>query len=309
MADDLSRRLAGLTRSSASCCCVACAKRGWRFLERRRARPSHSPPHRFFALDPGPSPICRIDVSDRPVGVQPLLLLRGGLQVPGRGYDLLIETARFGDRHGFAAVWTPERHFRGSAASIRTPAVLGAHSRGATERIGIRAGSVVLPLHHPLPRRRGVGRGRQRLPRPGGRLLRLGLAPHGLRAAAGGLPRPQGGDVEGIETVRRLWRGEAVRQTGVDGRELDVRVLPRPVQAEIPIWVRLDEPRHLVAAGEIGANVLTIVQPLPPWPTASPATARAAPRPGSIPRGATSLMVTPTWRTTRRRRGRPCAGR
>src|SRR5262249_17340887 len=30
---------------------------------------------------------------------------------PGDRYRLLLEGARFADTHGFAAVWTPERHF------------------------------------------------------------------------------------------------------------------------------------------------------------------------------------------------------
>ena len=41
----------------------------------------------------------------------------------------------------------------------------------------------------------------------------------------------------GIETVRRLWRGEAVRFPGPDEKEVEVRTLPRPVQAELPVWV------------------------------------------------------------------------
>ena len=41
----------------------------------------------------------------------------------------------------------------------------------------------------------------------------------------------------GIETVRRLWRGETVRFPGPDQKEVEVRTLPRPVQAELPVWV------------------------------------------------------------------------
>ena len=43
--------------------------------------------------------------------------------------------------------------------------------------------------------------------------------------------------VREIETVRRLWRGEAVRFPGPDGQDVEVGTLPRPVQPELPIWV------------------------------------------------------------------------
>ena len=40
-----------------------------------------------------------------------------------------------------------------------------------------------------------------------------------------------------IELVQRLWRGETVALPGHDGAPVDVRTLPRPVQAELPVWL------------------------------------------------------------------------
>ena len=40
-----------------------------------------------------------------------------------------------------------------------------------------------------------------------------------------------------IETVRRLWRGEAVAAPGGVGQEVRVRLYPRPVQPELPVWI------------------------------------------------------------------------
>src|SRR5215469_15811081 len=68
----------------------------------------------------------------------------------GEGYDLLLESARFADAHGFTAVWTPERHFHSFGGLYPNPAVTGAAVAAVTERLGIRAGSVVAPLHHPV---------------------------------------------------------------------------------------------------------------------------------------------------------------
>ena len=202
--------------------------------------------------------------SDRPVRFSLFFFSEGGSKTPAECYDLLMESAAFGDRNGFAAVWTPERHFGEFGGFYPNPAVLGAHMAARTERIGIRAGSVVLPLHHPL-----------RVAEEWAVVDNISRGRVGVSFASGWHPtdfalRPESyrdrKDVmfEGIETVRRLWRGEAVRQIGVEGRELEVRTLPRPVQAEIPIWVTAStSPATWSRAGEIGAHVLTIVQPLP----------------------------------------------
>src|SRR5690348_14609600 len=65
-------------------------------------------------------------------------------------YRLLIEGAKFADAHGFTAVWTPERHFHEFGGLYPNPSVTSAAIATVTERVQIRAGSVVLPLHDPL---------------------------------------------------------------------------------------------------------------------------------------------------------------
>src|SRR5712691_3709304 len=74
--------------------------------------------------------------SDRPAG--------------GDRYALVREAAQFADRHGFSAIWTPERHFHEFGGLFPNPSVLSAAIAAGTERLQIRAGSVVLPLHDPL---------------------------------------------------------------------------------------------------------------------------------------------------------------
>src|SRR5690606_17850013 len=65
-------------------------------------------------------------------------------------YRLLLEGARFADSHGWEAVWIPERHFHAFGGIYPNPSVLAAALAVATNRVRIRAGSVVLPLHDPL---------------------------------------------------------------------------------------------------------------------------------------------------------------
>src|SRR5437016_14188342 len=65
-------------------------------------------------------------------------------------YEMLLETAKFADAHGFTSVWTPERHFQRFGGLYGSPSVTGAALAVTTKRISIRAGSVVLPLQNPL---------------------------------------------------------------------------------------------------------------------------------------------------------------
>src|SRR6185295_4692031 len=65
-------------------------------------------------------------------------------------YDLVLAASRYADRHGFSALWFPERHFHPFGGFCPNPSVLAAALARETERIALRAGSVVLPLHHPV---------------------------------------------------------------------------------------------------------------------------------------------------------------
>jgi FkbM family methyltransferase len=61
-----------------------------------------------------------------------------------------------------------------------------------------------------------------------------------------------------IETVRRLWRGEAVPFKGGAGNDVEVKIHPRPIQPELPFWITTaGHPDTFRAAGETGANLLT----------------------------------------------------
>ena len=61
-----------------------------------------------------------------------------------------------------------------------------------------------------------------------------------------------------IETVRRLWRGEHVALPGPLGKDVELSILPRPVQAELPVWVTAaGNPETFRMAGERGFAILT----------------------------------------------------
>ncbi|MFH9349549.1 amino acid adenylation domain-containing protein [Kitasatospora sp. NPDC017646] len=173
-------------------------------------------------------------------------------------YRLLLDGARFADTHGFSAVWLPERHFHAFGGPFPAPSVLASAIAQATERIGIRAGSVVLPLHHPV-----------RVAEEWSVVDNLSGGRVGLSFASGwhaddfvlakdAYQDRQALTVSGIEQVRRLWRGERLPFEGPGGRTVDVEVLPRPVQAELPYWLTSSgNPETCRTAGRVGARLLT----------------------------------------------------
>ncbi|HWX42346.1 MAG TPA: MupA/Atu3671 family FMN-dependent luciferase-like monooxygenase, partial [Blastocatellia bacterium] len=134
-------------------------------------------------------------------------------------YKLLIEGAKFADRHGFKAIWTPERHFHPFGGLYPNPSVTSAAIATITERIQLRAGSVVLPLHNPL---RVVEEWSVVDNLSGGRVglsFASGWQPDDFVLAPDVYARRREVFAEQIETVRKLWRGESIKSVGGDGRE------------------------------------------------------------------------------------------
>jgi natural product biosynthesis luciferase-like monooxygenase protein len=173
-------------------------------------------------------------------------------------YRLLMEGARFADAHGFAAVWTPERHFHAFGGLYPNPSVISAALAAITSRISIRAGSVVLPLHHPL-----------RVAEEWAVVDNLSGGRIGVSFASGWHPedfvlRPEAfADAKqrmlaDIEVVRRLWQGERVPFPGPLGEPVPTATLPRPVQPTLPVWITAaGNPETFRAAGQAGTSVLT----------------------------------------------------
>jgi len=173
-------------------------------------------------------------------------------------YRLLLEGARFADTHGFSAVWTPERHFHSFGGRFPSPAVTATAVAMVTERVQVRAGSVVLPLHHPVRVAEewsvidNLSRGRV------GISFASGWHSDDFVFAPGNYADRKAIMLEGIETVRRLWRGESIELPGGTGAPVTVRVRPRPIQPELPVWLTAaGSPDTFRAAARAGANVLT----------------------------------------------------
>jgi natural product biosynthesis luciferase-like monooxygenase protein len=179
-------------------------------------------------------------------------------QVSANKYDLMLKAARFADERGFSAMWTPERHFHAFGGPYPNPSVTGAAIAAVTSRIQVRAGSCVVPLHHPARVAEewavvdNISRGRVGISfasgwQPDDFLLRPESFKESKRIMA-----------ESIEQVRRLWRGEKLSFMGPLGKPVEILTQPRPVQKELPYWVTTaGSPETYRLAGAMGANVLT----------------------------------------------------
>ncbi|HXQ69673.1 MAG TPA: MupA/Atu3671 family FMN-dependent luciferase-like monooxygenase, partial [Pyrinomonadaceae bacterium] len=151
-------------------------------------------------------------------------------------YRLLIEGAKFADQNDFVAVWTPERHFHAFGDLYPNPAVTGAAIATITERIQIRAGSVVSPLHHPI-----------RVAEEWAMIDNLSHGRVGVSFASGwhaadfvfapeNYAQRRSIMTEHIDMVRKLWRGEKLPFRGGSGQDVEVGILPQPIQPELPVW-------------------------------------------------------------------------
>ena len=177
---------------------------------------------------------------------------------PGERYKLLLEGAKFADREGFSAIWTPERHFHAFGGLYPNPAVTSAAIAAMTTRLQIRAGSCVLPLHHPIRVAEewafvdNISQGRV------GVSFASGWQPNDFVIAPGAFADRKDHMIANIDVVRRLWRGEKVAFPGPLGKPVEVQTLPRPIQQELPIWVTAaGNPETFRQAGEMGCHLLT----------------------------------------------------
>jgi natural product biosynthesis luciferase-like monooxygenase protein len=176
----------------------------------------------------------------------------------GDRYRLLLEGAKFADRNGFTAVWTPERHFHPFGGLYPSPAVTSAAVAVLTDRIQLRAGSVVLPLHNPIRCAEewsvvdNLSRGRVGLSFASGwHASDFALAPDSFAKRRELM-------WQGIETIRALWRGESVQAKSGDGSDVTVKMYPPPIQREPRIWITAGgSPETFTTAGKMGASILT----------------------------------------------------
>ncbi|MDP5209825.1 non-ribosomal peptide synthetase [Microbulbifer sp. 2205BS26-8] len=173
-------------------------------------------------------------------------------------YDLLLEGARFADQQGLAGVWAPERHFASFGNPFPNPSVAAAAIAAVTQKLTIRAGSVVLPLHDPIRVAEewsmvdNLSSGRVELS------MASGWHPNDFVLAPENFNQRQQILREGIDTVNTLWSGgHLTRENGL-GDEVSISLHPQPVQRHLPLWITAaGNPETFRYAGSIGAKLIT----------------------------------------------------
>jgi natural product biosynthesis luciferase-like monooxygenase protein len=180
-------------------------------------------------------------------------------------YRLLIEGAKFADLHDFAAVWIPERHFHAFGGIYPNPSVLGAALAMVTERVRLRAGSVVLPLQNPIRVAEewsvvdNLSKGRVDL------AFARGWNPNDFVLSPETYANRTEALFSGMQTVQKLWRGESISLPNGIGKETEIKVYPLPKQRELSVWMTCSGGKErFIEAGALGVNILTalLFQPI-----------------------------------------------
>lgn len=173
-------------------------------------------------------------------------------------YRLYREGAMFADRNQLTAVWTPERHFHEKAGLYPNPSVLSAALATITNHVQLRAGSVVLPLHNSLRVAEewsvvdNLSKGRA------GVSFTSGWMPNDFAFFPERYPTKREEMFRGIQEVQELWRGQPIAGRDGVGKEIELRIFPKPIQPELPIWLTCSGgPEMFEKAGELGCHVLT----------------------------------------------------
>ncbi len=173
-------------------------------------------------------------------------------------YNLLLETVKYADREGFKAVWVPERHFHEFGGLYPNPAVVSSALAMITNQVELRSGSIVSPLHDEI-----------RIAEDWSVVDNLSSGRVGLSFAAGWnqndftLSRHSFNDRQKImygqiDTVKKLWRGESIMRINGAGKEVPLRIFPKPVQQELKVWITSSgNAETFISAGAAGANILT----------------------------------------------------
>jgi natural product biosynthesis luciferase-like monooxygenase protein len=126
----------------------------------------------------------------------------------------------------------PNGHFHSFGGFSPNPSVIAAGLARETERIQIRAGSVVLPLHHPI-----------RVAEEWSVVDNLSQGRVGIAFASGWhpndfvfAPESYGNHRElmfqEIETVQKLWQGESIPVRVGAGNNINVQIFPLPTQSQ-----------------------------------------------------------------------------
>ena len=156
---------------------------------------------------------------------------------------------------GYDTIWLTEHHFAddGYSPSVVT---IAAAIAAATSRVRIGFNLLLLPLHNAIRVAEDVA---TLDVISNGRIdfgVGQGYAAHEFRGY--GIDRSErlGRFVEGLDVLQGLWSGEPFSYHGTHYQIDDARLVPKPVQDPMPVWIGATAEAGVRRAGRRGANLL-----------------------------------------------------
>jgi natural product biosynthesis luciferase-like monooxygenase protein/amino acid adenylation domain-containing protein len=174
-------------------------------------------------------------------------------------YEILMNAAKYGDKNGYSAIWTPERHFHVFGGPYPCPAVFGGAVAAVTDRIGIRAGSVVIPLNDPIRVAEDwsvvdnlSGGGRVSIAcATGWNVNDFALSPDNYHTRHAVMYRR-------LQEIDQLWRGGKIKVKDGNGAEKELEIFPKPIQPSLPMYITsAGNVETYISAGKLGHGILT----------------------------------------------------
>ena len=177
---------------------------------------------------------------------------------PDEEYSSLVEIAKTADALGYSSLWTPEPHFHAFGGIYANPAITSAALATVTSRIQLRAGSLISPLHDVVRLTENwsmvdnLSKGRVAISFGSGwNVNDFVFAPTRYETRRTYM-------FEQMEMFKQLWRGEAICRKNGAGRDVEVKVFPRPYNPDISLWVTSSgNAETFQDAGRLGLNILT----------------------------------------------------
>ncbi len=173
-------------------------------------------------------------------------------------FEFYRQLAKQADQHKFSGMWIPERHFDPIGAPFSAPAIVASHILASTKNLSIGAGSIILPLHHPITVAEEwstldcLSEGRVRL------AVASGWHPDDFILAPDQYVDRKAIFFEKITQLKQAWeRGSYAGKNG-NQTTATVSLFPRPTQKKCPLWVSVAEDDSVfIEAGRLGLNLLT----------------------------------------------------
>jgi natural product biosynthesis luciferase-like monooxygenase protein len=177
-------------------------------------------------------------------------------------YHRNLDLAEAAEDLGFDTFWMAEHHFTDYGICPSIP-VLGTAIAGRTSRIRIGSAICVLPFHDP----RRVAEDYAMLDvLSDGRLdfgAGRGYQPAEFAAMGVSMDESRSRFAESLEIIRGLWGEESFSFHGQHYQMDELTLHPKPVQAQVPIWVAAVSPESFDNAAEKGYKILSAPQITP----------------------------------------------